>query len=201
MNKRRLSISPGAVLLASLLYCTASFSELAALVPPVVVHELGHVVALRLYGMRVRRVSADLRGLCIEYGGVCTPLGHAVSALAGPAAGLAYAFAASYFARRGANEVLTLSAGISLLLSVFNLLPILPLDGGRVFAIAASELLGGRRGDALTKAVSLTLATALLMAGTFLMWRGEGTALTLAALWLLIAQPDKAALVKRRELL
>jgi hypothetical protein len=39
------------------------------------------------------------------------------------------------------------------------------------------------------------------MAGTWLMWRGEGTALTLAALWLLLAQPDKAALVNRRELL
>ena len=94
-----------------------------------------------------------------------------------------------------------LSAGISLLLSLFNLLPILPLDGGRVFSILSSELFGSRRGDALTKTVSLTLSTALLMGGTFLMWRGDGTALTLAALWLLLAQPDKAALVKRRELL
>ncbi len=201
MSKGRLTISPGAILLGALLYCSASFSELAAIIPPVVVHELGHIVALRLYGLRVRRVSADLRGLCIEYAGVCAPLGHAVSALAGPAAGFAYAFAASYFAARTANEVLTLSAGVSLLLSLFNMLPILPLDGGRVFSILVSELLGGRRGDALTKAVALTLSTALLMAGTWLMWRGDGTALTLAALWLLLAQPDKTALVKRRELL
>ena len=201
MNKGRLSIRPGALLLGALLYCTASFSELAALLPPVIVHELGHIVVLRLYGLRIRRVSADLRGLSIEYGGVCSPLGHAVSALAGPIAGLAYAFAASRFARGNANELLMLSAGISLLLSLFNLLPILPLDGGRVFSILSSELFGSRRGDALTKTVSLTLSTALLMGGTFLMWRGDGTALTLAALWLLLAQPDKAALVKRRELL
>ena len=200
MNKR-LSVSAGALLLGALIYCTASFRELAALLPPVIVHELGHIVALRLYGLRIRRVCADLRGLCIEYGGLCTPLGHAVSALAGPAAGLGYAFAASYFAARTGNEVLTLSAGVSLLLSLFNLLPILPLDGGRIFSIAASELLGGRRGDALTKALSLTLSTALLMAGTYLMWRGKGTAPALAALWLLLSQPDKAALVKRRELL
>ena len=45
------------------------------------------------------------------------------------------------------------------------------------------------------------VSTALLMAGNWLMWRGEGTALMLAALWLLLAQPDKAILVKRRELL
>ncbi|MBQ3481797.1 MAG: site-2 protease family protein [Oscillospiraceae bacterium] len=201
MDKGRVSISTGALLLGALIYCTVSFSELAAILAPVIVHELGHIVALRLYGLRIRRVSADLRGLCIEYGGLCAPSGHAVSALAGPAAGFAYAFAASYFARGSANEVLTLSAGVSLLLSLFNLLPILPLDGGRIFSIIAEELLGGRRGDALTKAVSLALSAALLIAGTVLTWRGEGTALALAALWLLLSQPDKAALVKRRELL
>ncbi len=201
MDKGRLSISPAALCLGALIYCTASFSELAAILAPVIVHELGHIVALRLYGLRIRRVSADLRGLCIEYGGLCAPSGHAVSALAGPAAGFAYAFAASYFARRNANEVLTLSAGVSMLLSLFNLLPILPLDGGRIFSLLAAELLGGRRGDALTKAVSLALSAALLIAGTVLTWRGEGTALALAALWLLLSQPDKAALVKRRELL
>ena len=167
MDRGRLSISPGAALLGAFFYCTASFSELAAILAPAIVHELG----------------------------------HAVSALAGPAAGLGYAFAASYFARGGSNGVLALSAGVSLLLSLFNLLPILPLDGGRIFSIIAAELLGGRRGDALTKGVSLTLATALLLAGTLLMWRGEGTALTIVSLWLLLAQPDKAVLVKRRELL
>ena len=201
MESGRLSISAGALLLGALIYCTASFSELAAILAPVIVHELGHILTLRLYGLRIRCVRADLRGLCIEYGGLCAPLGHAVSALAGPVAGFAYAFAASFFARRGGNEVLTLSAGVSMLLSLFNLLPILPLDGGRVFSIIASELLGGRRGDALTKAVSLALSAALLAAGAYLMWRGDGTALALAALWLLASQPDKAVLVNRRELL
>ena len=201
MNKGRVSISAAALLLGALLYCTASFAELSAILAPVIVHEVGHIVVLRLYGLRIRRVTADLRGLCIEYGGLCPPPGHVVSALAGPAAGFAYAFAASSFARRSGSEVLALSSGVSLLLSLFNLLPIVPLDGGRIFSIAASELLGGRRGDALTRGLGLTLSAALLLAGTYLMWRGEGTALTLAALWLLLAQPDKAALVKRRELL
>ena len=201
MRQRRLSISLAALLLGALLYAAASFDELAALLAAVIVHELGHIVTLRLYGLRIRRISADLRGLCIEYGGFCSPWGHAVSALAGPAAGLGYAFAASCFGRRSGNEVLTLSAGVSLLLSLFNLLPILPLDGGRIFSIAASELLGGRRGDELTQKLGLVLSTALLAAGIWIMWRGDGTALTIAALWLLASQPDKAALVKKRELL
>lgn len=201
MRQKRIKVSLGALLLAAFIYSAASFTELAAILAPVLVHELGHVVTLRLYGLKIRSFRADLRGLCIEYGGPCSPWGHVVSALAGPAAGLGYAFAASYFGRRSGNEVLTLSAGVSLLLSLFNLLPILPLDGGRVFSLAASELLGARRGEALTRATGLALSTALLVIGAWLMWRGEGTALMLAALWLLASQPEKAALVKKRELL
>ena len=49
--------------------------------------------------------------------------------------------------------------------------------------------------------LAMVLATALLMGGTWLMWQGEGTALTLAALWLLIAQPENTVLVKRNELI
>lgn len=201
MKQKHFAVSLGAILIGALIYSAASFSELAAIFTPVIVHELGHVVTLRLCGLRIRRFRADLGGLCIEYAGIATPLEHCAAAFAGPAAGLAYAFAASYFGKRSGNEVLILSAGVSFLLSVFNLLPVLPLDGGRIFSVAMTELLGSRRGDALTRGVGLVLSTALLMAGTWLMWRGDGTGLMLASLWLLIAQPDKAALVKRKELL
>lgn len=201
MTQKHFAISLGAILFGALVYSTASFTELAALLAPVIVHELGHIVMLRLCGLPIRRFSADLGGFCIEYGGIASPLEHCACAFAGPAAGLAYAFAASYFAARSGNEVLTLSAGVSFLLSVFNLLPVLPLDGGRIFSVAMTGLLGSRRGDAVTKGVGLALSTALLFAGTWLMWRGDGTALMLASLWLLIAQPDRAVLVNRREVL
>ena len=201
MRQNRFTLSAAFILIGAFLYAAASFTELAAIVAPVIVHELGHIVTLRLCGLPIRRFGADLRGLCIEYGGIATPGEHVLAALAGPVAGLAYAFAASWFGRRGGNEVLTLSAGVSLLLSLFNLLPVLPLDGGRVFSILVCERLGSRRGEKLSRAVGLTLSSLLLTAGTFLMWRGDGTALMLASLWLLVAQPEKAALVKRRELL
>lgn len=201
MRTGRLSVSLGAILLGALLYSALSFYELAALLAPVLVHELGHLLMLRLFGLRVRGFRFDLRGLCIEYGGYAEPFSHGVAAFAGPAAGLAYAFAASYFARRCGNGALALSAGVSLLLSLFNLLPVLPLDGGRIFSLIADGLLGAKKGARLTAAVGLALSSALLVCGLYVMWRGEGTALLLAALWLLLAQPDKAILVNHRELL
>ena len=201
MDKRRLSISPAAALLGAFLYCTASFSELAAILAPVIVHELGHIVALRLYGLRVRRITADLRGLCIEYSGLCAPLGHAVSALAGPVAGLGYAFAASYYSRGGSNEVLTLSAGVSLLLSLFNLLPILPLDGGRVFRQVCILTLGELRGAQLCRAVSAVLLSLLLTGGVLLAAWKKSTAPLAAAIWLLLFQNEQETLVNQTKII
>ena len=201
MKRSHFSISAGAILLGALLYSAADFAQLAAVLAPLIVHELGHIITLRLFGLRITGFAADLRGFRIEYSGVCSAAGHAVSAFAGPAAGLAYAFAASYFGGVNGNEVLILSAGVSLLLSLFNLLPVLPLDGGRIFSCAASALFGSRTGDRLTRSVGLLISSALLAAGTFAMWRGLGAAPAIAAVWLLAAQPERDVLVKRKELL
>ena len=201
MEKSHVSVSPAALLLGALLYCTADFSELAAILAPVIVHELGHIVTLRLYGLRIRRVRADLRGLCIEYGGLCSPWGHAVSAFAGPAAGLGYAFAASHIGNRLGSDWLCLTAGVSLLLSLFNLLPALPLDGGTILLHLSCAVLGDRRGAVLTEAAGLIVGAGLLGGGFYLMMHGKGVALALAAIWLLLAQEDGRGLVKRREMI
>ena len=132
----------GALLLVAALFFLGSGENIAAVLLPIAAHEAGHLLALWLLGLPIRCFRIEFRGFCIEYGGFCTPLGHAVSALSGPAAGLAYAFAASYFGRSRGSETLILSSGVSLLLSLFNLLPVLPLDGGRL--TGSFEALGNR---------------------------------------------------------
>ena len=42
---------------------------LAALVCAACVHELGHIVCLRLFGLRLAGFRAETQGLCIEYTG------------------------------------------------------------------------------------------------------------------------------------
>lgn len=96
---------------------------LGALLTAAAVHELGHVLALVLCGARITQIRVEFTGLCL----VCTALTHrrdeAFAALAGPAAGLLWSAIATSF--------WPLSASFSLLLSLYNLLPALPLDGGR----------------------------------------------------------------------
>ena len=80
------------------------------------------------------------------------------------------------------------NAGILLV----NLLPALPLDGGRMLAAALE-----RRHDGGAKFLDITgtiTGGALMAAGIIFMWLGRGMALEMAAVWLLLSQPG---IVKR----
>ena len=106
MRNNALRIGSGAVLLAAFLYYIGRPPELAAVLLPAAVHELGHILALELLGLRIKGFRIELRGFCIEYCGYTGAVGHALAAAAGPAAGLVYALAASRFGNQS-GSVLT----------------------------------------------------------------------------------------------
>lgn len=201
MAKQKIRISAGALLFAAAVYYFCDGRTIAALLLPVLVHELGHIAALWLLGFQLRGFRAELKGLCICYSGSCGAVGHAMAAAAGPMAGLIYAGAASWAGGRLQSDWLWLSAGVSLVLSVFNMLPALPLDGGRIFTLLASAFVGERRGAALADALGFGCAALLLALGIWLMLEGKGIAPAVAATWLLLYQESASGIVKKREIL
>lgn len=201
MRQNRLKISAGAVLLAAVLYYIGDGKTIAAALVPVAVHELGHLLCLKMLGMRVEGFRAELKGFCIDYKGNTGALGHALAAAMGPAAGLLYAWAASWAGNRYASDWLCLSAGVSLLLSLFNLLPALPLDGGRILANLSWAFLGERRSNMLVEITSLVIGVSLLALGLWLAVKGRGIALAVAAIWLLLYQDGSGGIVKSHEIL
>lgn len=148
----KIDISAGALLVFALAYFFDGSGMLSALLPAVAVHETGHAVALLAFGASLRRLRLDIFGLSLDYRGRLGTGALLCSALAGPAAGLLYAFPAMGASDRGVK----MSGAISLLLSAFNLLPALPLDGGR----ALSALCAARTVRRCSRATAL-----LLMAG------------------------------------
>ena len=88
-----------------------------------------------------------------------------------------------------------------MILTAFNLLPALPLDGGQIFAELAAAAFGGRRGMRLAELAGLLTGALLLAAGLWLMWTGMGAAVLVASIWLLLSQPENPALGRRKELL
>ena len=201
MRRNRMQVSAAALLLAALFYYVCTPREMLAIALALLCHELGHAVALWAMGLRIQRFRMELKGFCMEYSGYTGALGHAAAAAAGPTAGLIYAFAATALAQGLRAEWLMLSGGVSLVLSAFNLLPALPLDGGRIFSALACALWGERRGLALTDAMGLLVGLLLLSAGLLLLLRGHGIALLLAAIWLLLYQETGRGIVKKREVL
>ena len=71
-------------------------------------------------------------------------------------------------------------AGLSLLLSLFNLLPAPPLDGGAAAAALFSLWPGGERGERLARLLALLTAAALTGAGLWALRRGYGAAALIA---------------------
>ena len=94
---------------------------LVAWILALTVHELCHYIALRLCGGAVTRIQIGCRGVIMD----TQPLSfgrEALCAYAGPLGGLIILLFARFFPR---------TAICSLVFSLYNLLPILPLDGGR----------------------------------------------------------------------
>ena len=196
MERRNLGLSILAVLLTACLYARGGLKLLPVIALPVAAHELSHVAALLLLGQRVTGISLDARGLCIGYDGTCSPRGHILAALAGPLGGAVYALA-------GFTGVpwLKQSACLSLVLTAFNLLPLMPLDGGRVFSQLCVLALGETRGQKLCHTVSAVLLTMLLLVGVILAAWKKSTAPLAAAIWLLLFQNEQEALVNQSKIL
>lgn len=147
MRHIEFDISPAALLLYALLWFFDTDGIFAAALPAVAVHEAGHALFLRLGGLRVRSLRLGLAGLEMDYLGELHGGAGLFAIAAGPVFGLVYG--GFIFSDQ---EYLRLSGGISLALSAFNLLPVLPLDGGRLLAMAAGE-----RAEVISRGISLAL--------------------------------------------
>lgn len=125
-------------------------------------HEAGHLAAL--YLLRVPVLGMELRGTgAVLHTGQMHPVKEAVCTAAGPLANALLLFA---FFRRFPPLAL-----VNLVLLVYNLLPIYPLDGGRLLRIAFCKLFGASAGekasDALTAAVVLAAVAAAIVSTCF----------------------------------
>ena len=106
------------------------------------VHEMGHYIAARQRGLQVGAPTfIPFVGAWIEL----KSLPHdaeteAYIGLAGPVAGTLGAFACYLLARQQGSELLMALAYAGFMLNLFNLLPISPLDGGRITGVISPKL-------------------------------------------------------------
>ncbi len=171
----RFDISAGAILLFALIYFFDGNGVVSALVPAALAHEAGHILALRACKRRLTRVFVSPTGAELDYAPRLEGGRRILCLIAGPLAGLAYTVAACTLG----GTFLDLSGTVSFVLSVFNLLPILPLDGGQVIGAILPER--------NARAISLGAALLFLAGGAVLVLRFHSFALFGMGLWLVVA--------------
>ena len=168
----RFSCSLSFLLATVILLLAAHKSWLVLFWLAAILHELGHLLALYLLGGRVSRFCFRLSGGELQYDGKHLSYGREILlALAGPCANLMCAWICGWLAMLGHKELLYQFSGCHLVLAIFNLLPALPLDGGRVLQCFL-ELKFPMAGERLTLLVSLCVGAILLLLGFAVLLRG-----------------------------
>lgn len=122
------------------------------------IHELGHLLALKILKIPVLRFTFDLSGAQIETGCI-EPFAECFCALAGPMLGLC-CLLLSRFA-----PYLAICGFVH---SVYNLLPFPEHDGGRVLRVAIAYLVKSDIADYIYCSILILVSVVLIVLGLYL---------------------------------
>lgn len=145
----------------------------------VLIHELAHALAARSFGWQVNEIALNFWGGATLFqpsarGKANTPVRSLIVAIVGPAsnlliAGMAFLLLNVLLEPAGTTHVLlNVTVWTNLLIGVFNLLPGLPLDGGRIVESAVWAVTGSRSRGMRAAGWSGRIIAALIVVGGIL---------------------------------
>lgn len=176
-------ITPGFLFLAAFLFYQSTSSFLVTFLLAAALHEGGHLLAARWRGVPVRALSMTAFGCVLDFVDEALVRDRDLLwiAAAGPLCNLLFALlcVTPWVGRwRGT----ALFGAEHLLLALFNLLPVFPLDGAVLCAGLLKPNVGERRAEQVVLALSGGLGLAAV--GAALWWGGDaGMRLLLLAGW------------------
>lgn len=140
-------------------------------------HELGHLLMMRLCGVRVRGLKLRLFDVLIEADDPPTVSADVLITSGGPLANYLFAaFLCPFSLRLGLPH---------LALGVFNSLPVLSLDGGHLLGVFLTRRFSDRTAAAVLRVTTFLFLLPLMTAGVILLFRsGYNYSLLVISLYL-----------------
>ena len=187
---RKISFSPMLLLvILSHVLITGSFASLWTFCFALL-HEAGHLLAMLLFHDRISQIRFRSFGICIETQSAVDVdyEQEIVIALAGPLMnGIVSLICSVLYLFWQQSDTLFLFCLLNLVLCIINLLPLYPLDGGRVLFFSLLHRLDPFRAEKCMRALMLISVPIMLLFSLGLLWvSGFNASLLLIALYLLI---------------
>lgn len=159
-----ISISPALLALCVLAPLVGQGRLMAMTVCILALHEAAHIACARALGVPIGRLRLTPLGAALELDArLISPHKEALIAAAGPLMSAGCVMALCLLTGRGMDDaLLTDAAGVALAMTLFNLMPASPLDGGRILHALMRKRFGERRASDVCGILGIIMALLLM---------------------------------------
>lgn len=163
-------INPLTILLFVLFYFSGNITLLFISYGIMIIHELCHLTAALLIGLRPAYIAIQPFGVCLKLKNkiVRALSDEIILYLSGPLSNIVMALISKlFFAHSVYTDFFYLS---NVMLFVTNMLPIIPLDGGMTVKKILTCKIGQKKSEAALKVISVILCILLCTAGAYMIY-------------------------------
>lgn len=206
LGKTRICLHPLMLMFPAIAYLMGAQSEIAALMFSLSLHEFAHWLAAQAVHVPIEEIRLMPFGGAAHIGNPYVLSGSQlfITATAGPLSNLALIIICAAFAHWGllAPDFALTMLEVNLMLMLFNLLPALPLDGGRMLYAVLFPSLGSDSALNIGILLGRILAFSILILGLYT-WISSGIlnlSMFFAPVFILASAPEERQALGRRHI-
>jgi len=145
----------------SLLWLICGDALTVSVVFAALIHECGHAAAISLTGGKIQSVTVGFYGAEMTYENTKSYLVEVMRAAAGPMFGVAAALISSRMMPSGEYRSMILLT--NLIFSLGNMIPVTPLDGGRILYYLMMPLIGEKGAEKISRWTGFVISLTILV--------------------------------------